>query len=43
MDLKGLSTKVESDFRWLVGINVTMWATTVAAIVVAVGLVLAHS
>lgn len=41
-DLKALSAKVDSDFRWLVGINVTMWATTVAAILVVAGLVLAR-
>jgi len=42
VDLKVLTTKVDSNFKWLVGINVTMWATTVAGIIVVAGLILAR-
>jgi hypothetical protein len=37
-----LDAKMTNQFKWLVGINVTMWATMVAAILVVAGLVLSH-
>jgi hypothetical protein len=37
-----MDAKMTSQFKWLVGVNVTMWATTVAAILVVAGLVLAR-
>lgn len=34
--------RVDDNFKWLVGINLTMWATTVGALIVAAGLILSR-
>ena len=37
-----LTQKVDSNFKWLVGINVTMWATTVAGLIAIAGILLSR-